>query len=341
MKDIGIGVVGLGMGRNVLQINSDPTSRLIVTAICDANPERLAEVRAQLPGVSCATEDHRRLIAHPDVQVVAIYTPDHLHIEHIRDALLASKHVLCTKPMVVSLEEAKEVVRLVRRTGKVFFVGQNWRFIPRIMAAKKLFDDGILGRPIMAEAHYVHSMRPVLGRPPWRHEVPQDFLYGGVCHPVDILRSFLGDVDEVFCYATKSGLDARYARHDVPDNYLISMRFKNGTVGRILGAHGVVEPPIERRGFSLYGTKGSFVNDRFVLDDLPSRPVAQLSYDQERGHAQEVLRYLRHFEACVVEGRRPLVDAVEGAKGIATCFAIGRSIETNQPQRVFNEVDRV
>ena len=69
-----------------------------------------------------------------------------------------------------------------------------------------MYDDGDLGEIIMAEAHYVHDMRPVFKMTPWRLNTPQDFMYGGVCHPVDVLRWFLGDVDEVFAYANKGNI---------------------------------------------------------------------------------------------------------------------------------------
>jgi predicted dehydrogenase len=336
VKDIGISVIGLGMGRNVLAIDDDPKSRLTVRAICDTNPDTLTRVQAQRPDIALATDDYRRVIDRSDVEVVAIYSPDHLHFQHINDALLAGKHVICTKPMVVSLTQAKEVVRLVDRLGRTFLVGQTCRFVPRFMAAKKLNDDGDLGRPLFAEAHYVHDMRPVLDRTPWRYEAPQDLMYGGACHPIDLLRWFFGDVDEVFCYATKSGLDSRYAVHDFHDNFLINLRFANGVIARVLAVFGLVEPPLPMLGLSVFGTGGSFVDDRVVFDKLVGKPELHLRFPTEAGHGTEVLRYLRHFEECLLEDRRPMVNEREGAKCIATCAAAWESIRTGRPAKVDN-----
>ena len=103
MKDIGVGVIGLGMGRTVLAINEDKASRLAVRAVCDTNEELLARIKEQYR-IPFATTDYRELIGRPEVAVVAIYSPDHLHMEHIEAAVKAGKHVICTKPMVVSLE---------------------------------------------------------------------------------------------------------------------------------------------------------------------------------------------------------------------------------------------
>jgi predicted dehydrogenase len=336
MKDIGLGIIGLGMGANALAVEEDRESRLSVRALCDTDPHTLASARARLSPDVFATDDYRRLLDRDDLEIVAIYSPDHLHMQHLRDALAAGKHVVCTKPLVVSLEEACEVVRLVAAYGRKLLVGQTCRFEQRFMVAKQLYDDGDLGAPLFAEAHYVHDMRPVLDRTPWRYEAPQDVLYGGACHPIDLLRWFFGDVEEVFCYGQKSGMDARYARHELYDNFLINLRFANGVIARVLAVFGLVEPPLPMLGLGIFGTRGSFVNNRYVLDKLPQKPELQLQFPVESGHHNEVWRYLRHMEECIIEDRRPLVDEIEGAKCIAACAAVADSIRTGLPARVFN-----
>lgn len=255
-KEIGVGVIGLGMGKHMLAVNTDTASRLAVRGLCDTNATLLGQL-AHEHDIAFTTTDYRQLIARPDIDVIGIYSPDHLHMEHIEAAAQAGQHIICTKPMVVSPEQAQRTVDLVRQHGIKFLVGQTCRFTSGFVAAKKLYDDGDLGRPLFAEAHYVHDFRPVLDRTPWRHEQTQDLLYGGTCHPIDLLRWFLGDVDEVFVYASHSGIDARYPKHD---NFLINLRFKNGVIARILAAFGLVEPPLPMLGLGIYGDQGSVVN---------------------------------------------------------------------------------
>ncbi|MFN8488711.1 MAG: Gfo/Idh/MocA family oxidoreductase [Caldilineaceae bacterium] len=330
MKDIGVGVIGLGMGKNMLAINQDRDSRLEVRAICDTSETLLAQIQREHQ-VSFATTDYQALLARPDIAVVGIYSPDHLHIEHIEAAAAAGKHIICTKPMVVSHAEAQRTVALVRKHHIKFLVGQTCRFVPEFMAAKKLYDDGDLGRPLFAEAHYVHDMRPVLDRTPWRYEHPQDFLYGGACHPIDLLRWFFGDVEEVFVYAAHSQFDARYPKHD---NFLINLRFHSGVIARVLAVFGLVEPPLPMLGLGIYGDKGSVVNDQVVLDKLAGQPVLKLNFKREQGHGREVWRYMRHFEECLLENKRPLIDESEGAQVIATAAACWESINTGLPAKV-------
>ena len=93
--------------------------------------------------------------------------------------------------MVVSLDETKELVRLVDDTGLKFMVGQTMRYEPQFAYLRKLFDDGDFGDVFMGEAHYIHDMRPVYEMTPWRIEMPQDMIYGGLSHPIDALTVVL------------------------------------------------------------------------------------------------------------------------------------------------------
>ena len=76
-----------------------------------ADPARLERLGNQ-HGISHVTADYRELVARPDIDMVGIYSPDHLHMEHIEAAAAAGKHIICTKPMVVSLEQARRVVQV-------------------------------------------------------------------------------------------------------------------------------------------------------------------------------------------------------------------------------------
>lgn len=329
-KEIGVGVIGLGMGKNMLAINTDLDSRLVVRGLCDTN-ETLLDKTQREHDIPFATTDYTALLARPDIDVIGIYSPDHVHMAQVEDAAAAGKHIICTKPMVVSLEEAKRTVEVVRRAGIKFLVGQTCRFVPHFMAAKKLYDDGDLGQAFFAEAHYVHDMRKVHERTPWRREHPQDPLYGGACHPIDLLRWFFGDVEEVFVYASQSNFNPGYTIHD---NFLINMRFKNGVIARVLAAFGLVEPPLPMLGLGIFCDQGSIINDQLVLDKVPGQPIMKLSFGHDGGHGREVWRYMRHFEECLLQDKRPLIDEIEGAAVIATAAACWESIHTGLPAKV-------
>ncbi len=346
MKKIGIGVVGLGMGANVLPINRVDDSVLEVRGICDID-ERKLEGLAQEFHIRFVTTDYSELLEEEEIEVIAIFSPDHLHGEQAIRALEAGKHVICTKPMVTRMEEAEKICQLVKTKNLKFLVGQTMRYEPQFASVKVLVEEGQLGDVILAETHYVHDMRPVFAFTPWRLTAPQDFMYGGVCHPVDVLRWFLGDVDEVFALGNRSGLTPAYP---LLENFLLTLRFKNGVIARILGAYGIVHPPIPMMGLSLFGTKGSVIADftdkeggrvKVVFDKFEIKSPWETMFPPEMegafGHGMTVLRYLRHFEECLLENKTPIPDCVEGAKSIAVCYAAYQSIETGKPVKVRND----
>jgi predicted dehydrogenase len=353
---LGLGVIGLFMGRNMLYVNRHPNMRSEVRAICDVNTERLRQNQEEFK-VPVADTDWRKIVHRDDVDVVGIFTPDHLHFEMIRESLEAGKHIICTKPMVVSLDEAKETVRLVRKHKRKFLTGQTRRFVRHHQEAKVLYDSGKIGTPLFAEANYVHGdVWSVFDRGAWRYEAPQDIIYGGGCHPIDHLRWYFGDVDEVFAYGATSPLDARYPK-DKELNFLINMKFKSGLIARVLLAVGIHVPPgghhtdiLPMEGFSVFGTFGNIVNFHAVYreggrHDAPreevhfSREESKEDFDgvEYSGHLASVLKYVKEMEDCVLNDKTPVINEIEGAKCIAACAACWESIRTGKPAKVFNE----
>ena len=179
---------------------------LVVRGLCAQTAARGKKFGRTLGHIPIWTTDYRALLARKDIQVIGIYSPDHLHAEHASAALQAGKHVICTKPMCTRLEDTAELVKQVDRSGLKFLVGQTMRFDLEFVNAKHLLDDGDLGEIIFAEAHYVHDARSFFPATPWRLHAPQDLMYGGASHPIDLLRWFLGDVDEVHAYGRKGDL---------------------------------------------------------------------------------------------------------------------------------------
>jgi predicted dehydrogenase len=141
-------------------------------------------------------------------------------------------------------------------------------------------------------------------------------------------------VEEVTCYAAPSGTDPRYPA-GMPDNFLINLRFAGGVLGRILCACGVIAPPMPvQDNLNLFGTRGSVVGSQMVFDALQQRPTLSLSFPPDRPGGS-VVRYLKHFEECLREDRTPLVDAHEGARGIAVVEACWESIRSGgRPTKV-------
>jgi predicted dehydrogenase len=126
-KPIGIGLIGIGMGRDLLYVNDDPESRFQVRGICSATATR-AEAVARESNIAFWTTEYRELIQRDEMDVIAVYSPDHLHAEHCIGALEADKHVIVTKPMVTNLEDAIRITRLSEEKNLKFLVGETCRW---------------------------------------------------------------------------------------------------------------------------------------------------------------------------------------------------------------------
>ncbi|MBW7461516.1 Gfo/Idh/MocA family oxidoreductase, partial [Paenibacillus sepulcri] len=108
LKKYRLGVIGLGEGRSILSA-AIQSGRWELVNMCDIN-EEACKTRAAEFGLDRYTLDYEELLNDPDIDVIAIYTPDQLHGRHIKQALDAGKHVIVTKPMLTSLDEARELL---------------------------------------------------------------------------------------------------------------------------------------------------------------------------------------------------------------------------------------
>ena len=346
-KDIGVGVIGVGMGSGMFALNQSADHRMEVRGICSTSADKLKKMTGQW-NIGYTTTDYRELVKQKDIDVVAVYSPDHLHYEHAKAALEAGKHVICTKPMTNNLDHAKELVNLVRKTGLKFLVGQTMRYDPQMTAAKRFQEDGEIGDVLFAEAHYVHDIRPIFPLTPWRLTAPQDFMFGGVCHPVDVLRWFLGDIEEIHAYGNYGKLTPEYK---LMDNFCLNVKFKNGVIGRVLGIYGVIEPTEPMMKLSLYGSIMNVLSTfsdnlggqlKVVWDKVEYRPTATMDFPAEHGidvygHTKSILRYCKHFEECLETDREPSPSVVDGAKTVSAGDAAWTSIKEGRVVKVFNE----
>jgi predicted dehydrogenase len=347
---IRLGVIGMGlnnMASTLTLLKDVPDLRYAITAIC-AVPEPAVRQAAETFAIPWWTTDYRELVAREDVDAVCVYSPDHLHAEHALAAVEHGKHVVCTKPMVTRLEDAQKLVALVREKRVKFMVGQTMRFDRQFMNARKLCDSGDLGSLIALEAYYVHDMRPVFDLTPWRKSAPQDFMFGGCVHSIDVIRAFGGDVDTVHAIAVKGNLTPDYP---MADNFFLNLKFKSGVIGRVSGLYGIVHPPSPMMQFSIYGTHGSLQSEftdnepgvvRVVFDSLFGHTPYVAHFDAERdisstGHGATVIRYMRHFQDCLDHDREPSPSVVDGAKSVAVGVAAWESIRTGQVAKVYDE----
>lgn len=348
-KTYGIGVIGLGEGKGLVKgLSGHP--ELHVKAVCDTDPNLLSQVQHDF-SIENGYAGLDDMAARDDIDIIAIYTPDEFHIDHIETAFSSGKHVVCTKPLVNSLKEADKIIKLVEQyPDSRLMVGQSSRFFGSMREQRKAFENGKLGDLSFIEAHYVHDMRWFYNNREWAKQGNFDLIFGGCSHPVDLVRWYMGDVEEVSAYSNRS-LAAEEAGFNGRDTFIINLQFTNKRIGRVLGLFGLEQPHQYRPWIevSAYGSNGTFIAQYPQLESLvkyKDEHERKESYFEDiyhyfqfegvNHHAGEFVNYVEYFAKSLTTGQKASPDAYDGYNTIATLEAIRQSIETNKPVKVKN-----
>ena len=119
----------------------------VLYAIADQNDSLAEEARRKL-GFTKAYGDWQRLVDDPEVHVVDITTPNHLHVDVALAAIKAGKHVYCEKPMAVKVEDAQRMAAAAKKAGVQTLVAFNNIKTPAALVAKQIIERGEIGEPV-------------------------------------------------------------------------------------------------------------------------------------------------------------------------------------------------
>ncbi len=132
-------------------------------AVCDTYEPYMTRAKALSPAGCKTYADYHELIAHPGLDFVVVATPDHQHRPMLYAALEAGKDVYLEKPFSMNMAQSAEMVSRVRQTDRIVQVGMQRRSMPFIYAAKKLIDDGELGKVWLAQGGVELELHRVAG----------------------------------------------------------------------------------------------------------------------------------------------------------------------------------
>jgi predicted dehydrogenase len=342
-----IGILGLGEGRSTMSaaLQSD---KVELAMVCDRSIET-CEQRAKEFNFHAYTTEHQGMLDNPEIDLIAIYTPDHLHAEHVRQALKAGKHVVCTKPFIDDLADAAELISLAESTGKKIFIGQSSRFFEPAKRQRKDFETGVIGDLITIEAQYHADHRWFLEKP-WALEQAFKWLYGGLSHPVDFIRWYLPNIEEVMGYGMISS-NGRAAGLKNEDTMHFIFKATDGRIARVSGAYtGPTQPAQRDSGMStvLRGTEGASQSDyhelRYSVTDKTGEEKIivwgdktlkyYFRFEGQSHHAGEYQNYLEYVADCIAAGATPYPDVKEGVGTIALLQAMDRSLQTGKPVKI-------
>jgi len=342
-----IGILGLGEGRSTISAALQST-KLQLKMICDRNAD-LCRKRADEFKTYEYTTEYQDMLDDSDIDIIAIYTPDHLHAEHVKQALLHNKHVVCTKPLIDDLSAAKELIALQKKTDKKVFVGQSSRFFEPYKRQRTDFEEGVIGELITIESHYNADHRWFLEKK-WALENSFKWLYGGLSHPVDFIRWYLPDIEEVMGYGMTSS-NGKTAGLKNEDTMHFIFKAADGRIARVSGAYtGPVQPTSRESGMSciLRGTEGASQADYHELRYAVTTKAGEektitwgdaklkhyFRFEGQSHHAGEYQNYLDYFADSITKNFTAYPDLQEGIGTIALLQAMDRSLQTGIPVRV-------
>lgn len=334
---LGLGVVGLNEGRTAL-LAALRTRNVRPVAGCDVNPAAFAQLSAELPEVSFTT-DYAEMLANPAVNIVGIYTPDPYHGEQIIQAFEAGKDVVCTKPVVNSMEDARAVLEASRRTGRRLLVGQSIRFFESMRRQRAAFEAGEVGEIELVETQYTHRMDWYYDGRPWIAK-GSDWVYLGMSHPLDLLRWYMGPIDKVSAFGSQSKL-AKDVGSESFDIYSVNVWSENGRIGRALGHYGAHELPRARNSIEclLYGSNGTSLAKYHDMQYIHTgedgvEHVEDMLYEYRHYHFNnevhgmhygEFANYIQYFAEAIASGAEYSPNLEEGIETLCLMEAVRRS----------------
>jgi UDP-N-acetyl-2-amino-2-deoxyglucuronate dehydrogenase len=337
----GFGIVGCGMVSDfhALAIEAMKGGHLeCVFSRNRLNAERIAEK------FDCtAYTDYPSFLAHPKLDIVTVATPSGAHLEPVEKAAKAGKHIICEKPLEITLERVDKMIRVCRR-NKVMLAGIfPRRFNEATTVFKKAVESGRLGKVTMADAYIKwYRTQEYYDNGKWRGSWKLDgggAMMNQAIHTIDLLYYLAGNVSTVCAFADRSV----HKRIEVEDIAVALVRFKNGAMGVIEGSTACYSPTGNPAEVHMCGSDGSiFMQDNsFTVWDFrkkraTDKKVRETLWADPGGlgagaadpSAIDFVGFQKNFEDAVralKKGVRPLVDGQEARKSIEIILAIYQS----------------
>ena len=266
---IKIGILGCGriaQVRHIPEYAAHPSC--VLRAFFDPVLSRAREIAAQYGGIACETAEE--LLHDPEIDAVSVCAANFAHADLTIRALRAGKHVLCEKPMAVSLDDCEEMVRVARETGKFLMIGQNQRLAAAHVLARKLISQGEIGRVITFRTQFSHggpeswSITP--GKNTWffdKSKASMGVMADLGVHKIDLIQYLLNQrvIRTTARLLTLDKRDADGKFISVDDNAFCICEMSGGAAGTITASWTCCAG--EDNATVLYGTEG----EMHIYDD--------------------------------------------------------------------------
>lgn len=341
----------LGTGRisdlHAIEYKQNPKGKIV--ALCDQNVKQ-AQSQAEAWGVDdpIISDDYREILARPDVDLVEILLPHHLHLQAALDAIAAGKMVSLQKPMCMNMDEADILVEAAESYDRPFKIFENFIFHPPVLKAKELVDAGAIGDPISIRIKSNPGKSKTAWKVPaaanaWRQM--KDMAGGGPLvfddghHKFALAWHFMGMPSDVHAFIGQTEV-FKGIYLDAPS--MVSFRFPGNKIGNL---EVVYSPELE------IATKHYAQDDRVEITGTQGvlwincghgsigNPAPLIHYregnvteyrDIYAGWEQSFVNSTRHYLDAITEGGDPILTARQGRDVLKFALAAEDSARTGQ-----------
>ncbi len=351
-NDIGVGCIGMRYQGSVIANKAAMYGKIV--AVCDVDGHVRDQAKASFGSTPRAFENYQDLLNRKEVDVITIGTPDHWHTKMVIDACRAGKDVYCEKPLTLTIDEGKQLRRVVQETGRVVQVGSWQRSDHRFRQAVEMVRQGRIGKLTRVD---IVLGKNKTGGPFEARKVPQNLnwdLWQGQTPDVPYLqerchytfrwwKEYSGgqmtdwgahhlDIAQwaIDSYPVEIQGDAKWPTVDngynVPVDFNVAYQYENG-VTMTVGDEG-------RNGILFTGDEGRIFVNRGTLDgkpveDLASNPLERRDwqvYDfdnlrrpERAGKLDAIVNHMGNFFDCVRDRKTPISDIESQHRSVSTC----------------------
>jgi len=339
------GVIGSGgiARRRTIPEGIIPARNAELVAVFDVDPEANAEVAQQFKAKASSNIDD---LLNAGIDAVYVATPASKHHEQVLRSSQARKHVLCEKPLGMTVPEGQEMIAACNRAGVQLGCGFMMRFQSQNQKALKLIQDGRLGQPVYGRAQLSCWYPPLDGA--WRQDPAQGgggslMDMGGHC--IDLLEMFFGAVKKVSCFTNRTVHP--YASED---SAVATLFFANGALATV-DTFFCIPDENSKNVLELYGSRGSILAKGTISQVSAGEMVAcfeeaDKGYDAQQARAsgreleitpEAVNIYcaeIEEFSQAILEGRPTTITGEVGLRSQKILSACYESAKTGKAVEV-------
>jgi predicted dehydrogenase len=260
----------VGCGR-IAQRHAEHISKVgQLVAVCDIVEDKAKQL-ATTYGARAYASYTEMLTNETSIDVIAVCSPNGLHAQHAIDGLKSGFHVLCEKPMGLSVKECGEMIQAAERSNKRLFAIKQNRYNPPVAAVKEIIDAGKLGKVTSIQLSCFWNRNTDYYANSWKGTKDLDggTLFTQFSHFIDLLYWLVGDVEEVAAYIGNFAHDGII---EFEDTGVVILKFTNGAIGTVNYTVNSFDKNMEG-SLTIFGEKGTVKIGGQYLNELEYQQI--------------------------------------------------------------------